>query len=64
VCKRVETDYRGVADEAERLDAVARVLSEGVFASLKKRGLLAPEGPQASEKGAPEAHGPGGGDSP
>lgn len=64
MCRRVETDYQGAPNKAERLATVARLLSDGVYIRLKKRGLLA--GPRGQEAGgdAPEGHGPEGEDSP
>lgn len=38
--EKVEVSYRPVADEDERLRQVARILSDGVWAYLVKRGLL------------------------
>jgi hypothetical protein len=41
----VETDYREVPDEAERLKRAVRILSEGIYAYLKRRGQLTKNGP-------------------
>ena len=63
MCIRVETDCKEASDEADRLEAVARILSGGVYAYLKKKGLLAAHGPPVAEKDAPAGHEPEGGDS-
>jgi hypothetical protein len=59
VYRRVETDYREAQDDAERRETMTRILSEGVYANLKKRGLLAVHRPHAAPKAAGEGHGPG-----
>ena len=38
--KRVDVSYIETTQEKERLDRVAEILSEGVYAHLKKSGLL------------------------
>jgi len=40
VTEKVEVSYRPGADEDERLRQVVQILSEGVYAYLKRRGLL------------------------
>jgi hypothetical protein len=57
VCRRVETDYLEAQDEAERRETMTRTLSEGVYAYLKKRGLLAPHQPPVAERDARGATG-------
>ena len=52
MCIRVETDYRETPEEAERLKKVAQILSEGIYAYLKRRGQLAKNG--ASEGHVPQ----------
>ena len=64
MCRRVETNYKESPDEAERLETVARILSEGVYAYLKTRGLLAAHGPRVTEQTESEDHKLGGEDSP
>jgi hypothetical protein len=41
VCMRVETDYEEVPDEVGRVEKIVQVLSEGIHAYLRKRGMLA-----------------------
>ena len=38
--KNVETSYRKVAEEKQRLKRISEILSEGVYSYLKKKGLL------------------------
>ena len=64
MCIQVETYYGEGPDKAERLETVARILTEGVYTYLKKRGLLAAHRAQVAEKDAPEDHEPGNEDSP
>ena len=64
MCRRVETNYKEGPDEAERLETVARILSEGVYAYLKKRSLLTAHTAQVAENDASGGHEPGGEDSP
>ena len=64
MCRRVETDYREAAEEAERVKRVAQILSEGVYACLKKRGLLAANGAQGAQNDRPKGDRPGGEESP
>ena len=57
--KKVEVSYEPGADEDERLKQVAHILSDGLWAYLKRRGLLK-EGSGRVERAADlpqEAHG-------
>ena len=46
---KVEVEYIDSPDEAERIRKVAKILAEGVYAYLKKEGLLRID-PQRKEK--------------
>ena len=62
--RRVETDYKEAPDEAERLEGVARILSEAVYAYLRRRGLLTANRAQLAEDDTHRGHWLGGRDSP
>jgi len=46
---KVEVEYIEVTDEEERIQKVAKILAQGVYAYLKKEGLLKID-PQHKEK--------------
>jgi hypothetical protein len=64
VCRKIETEYREGPDPEERLEKIGQILSEGVYAYLRKGGLLAAHRPRVAEQAESEDQEPGGEDSP
>ena len=56
MCRRVETDYRDAPNEAERLEKIGQILAEGVYAYLKRRGLLTTKGAQTAQNSHIDGH--------